>query len=276
LLEYMATDSQPFLLKFWWLPPALIAVAAAIAAWSFREQPIETNSFPASLLQSPTALEAELGELPPQRVEYRAQVSIEVSGQRVVSTVRHVAEHLGGGWVRRSDTWYDDGAARSTYQERYLLHRNFLQVFRQHREKAPFVHDLMHEFGWLTDTASDQSVSIAGKFPQETASSLSVRQSRIAPTETQSLVPKATPYERTIECQRSGLVEGSSLGAALAGQLFQVTCRIRRTDLPGEVTNVFVWEPKARLFLLVSSQQPTTLGGVEVQTRRIEALSIQP
>jgi len=272
----MSTDSQPLLLKFWWLPLALIAVAAAIAAWSFREQPVETNSFPVSLLQSPAALEAELGDPPPQRVEYRAQVIIEVSGQRAESTVRHIAEHVGGGWVRRSDSWYDGGAAKSTYQERYLLHRNFLQVFRQHREKAPFVHDLLHEFGWLTDTASAQSVSIAGKFPQETGSSLSVRQSRVSPTEPQKLIPKPTPYERRIECQRSGLVEGSSLGAALSGQLVQVTCRIRRSDLPGDVTNVFIWEPKARLFLLVSSQQPTTFGGVEVQTRRIEALSIFP
>lgn len=161
----MATDSQPFLLKFWWLPPALIAVAAAIAAWSFRERPIELNSFPSSLLQSPAPFEASLGEPPPHRVEYRAQVTIDVYGQRGESTVLHVAEHVGGGWIRRSDSWYDDGAPKSTYQERYLIHRNFLQVFRQHREKAPFVHDLMHEFGWLTDTASAQSVSVIGRFP---------------------------------------------------------------------------------------------------------------
>lgn len=272
----MATDSAPFLLKFWWLPPALIAVAAAIAAWHFRERPIEPSSFPASLLQSSAPFEAALGELPPPRVEYRAQVTIEAHGQRGESTVHHVAEHVGGGWIRRSDSWYDGGAQSSTYQERYLVHRNFLQVFRQHREKAPFVHDLMHEFGWLTDSASAQSVSVAGGFPQEADSSLSVRQARIAPTEPQSLIPKASPYERNIECQRSGLVEGNTLGSALSGQLAQVSCRIKRSDLPGEVTNVFVWEPKSRLFLLVSSRQPTTLGGVEVQTRRIEALSIGP
>lgn len=272
----MATDSAPFLLRFWWLPPALIAVAAAIAAWHFRERPIERSSFPAALLQSSAPFEAALGEPPPPRVEYRAQVTVEAHGQRGESTVSHVAEHVGGGWIRRSDSWYDGGAQRPTYQERYLIHRNFLQVFRQHREKAPFVHDLMHEFGWLTDTASDQSVSVAGRFPQDTDSSLSVRQSRIAPTEPKNLIPKASPYERNIECQRSGLVEGSTLGSALSGQLAQVTCHIKRSDLPGEVTNVFVWEPKSRLFLLVSSRQPTTLGGVEVQTRRIDALSIGP
>jgi hypothetical protein len=272
----MATDSAPFLLKFWWLPPALIAVAAAIAAWHFRERAIEPSLFPASLLQSPAHFEAGLGEPPARRVEYRAQVTIEAHGQRGESTVHHVAEHVGGGWIRRSDSWHDGGARSSTYQERYLIHRNVLQVFRQHREKAPFVHDLMHEFGWLTDTASAQSVSVAGNFPQENDSSLSVRQSRIAPTEPQNLIPKASPYERNIECQRSGLVEGSTLGSALSGQLVQVTCRIKRSDLPGEVTNVFVLEPKSRLFLLVSSQQPTTFGGIEVQTRRIEALSVLP
>lgn len=272
----MATDSPPFLLKFWWLPPALIATAAAIAAWHFRERPIETTAFPATLLDSTTTFEATLGEPPPSRVEYRAQVIVEVHGQRGESTVHHVAEHVGGGWIRRSDSWYDGGAQSWTYQERYLIHRNFLQVFRQHREKAPFVHDLMHEFGWLTDVASAQSISIAGSFPQETDSSLSVRQSRIAPTEPQNLIPKASPYERNFQCQRSGLVEGSTVGSALSGQLVQVTCHIKRSDLPGEITNVFVWEPKSRLFLLVSSRQPTTLGGVEVHTRRIETFSVGP
>jgi hypothetical protein len=272
----MATDSAPFLLKFWWLPPAVIAVAAAIAAWSFRERPIDPTSFPAPLLRSSAAFEAGLGELPPQRVEYRVRVTVDVHGQRGESTVHHVAEHVGGGWIRRSDSWYDGGASRSTYQERYLIHRNFLQVFRQHREKAPFIHDLLQEFGWLTDAVTGQSVSVAGAFPKETASSLSVRQSRIAPTESKNLVPKPSPYERNIACQRDGLVEGSTLGSALSGQLVQVTCRTRRSDSPGEVTNVFVWEPKARLFFLVRSQQPAPLGGVEVQTRRVEALSIAP
>lgn len=272
----MATDSAPFLLRFWWLPPALIAVAAAIAAWNFRERPIERSSFPDSLLLSSAPLEAALGEPPPPRVEYRARVTVEAHGQRGESTIHHVAEHVGGGWIRRSDSWYDGGAQSSTYQERYLIHRNFLQVFRQHREKAPFVHDLLHEFGWLTDAASAQSISFTGSFPKETNSSLSVRQSRIAPTEPQSQIPKVSPYERNIECQPSGLVEGSTLGSALSGQLAQVTCRIRRSDVPGEVTNVLVWEPKSRLFLLVSSRQPTTLGGVEVQTRRIESISIGP
>lgn len=251
-------------------------MAIAVTAWNYREKPIELHSFPASLLQSPAALEVGLGDLPPRRVEYRAQVTIEVHGQRGESTVLHIAEHIGGGWVRRSDFWHDGGSPNSTYQERYLIHRNFLQVFRQHREMAPLVHDMLDEFGWLTDTASAQSVAVAGNFPQEEGSSLSVRQSRIAPTEQQNLVPKLSPYERDIECRQSGMVEGSKLGAALSGQLIQVSCRLRRSDLQGEVTNVFVWEPKARIFLLVNSQQPTTLGGVETQTRRIVSLSIVP
>jgi hypothetical protein len=272
----MTTDSAPILLRFWWLPPALLAVAAAIAAWAYREKPIALDSFPASLLQSAAPLEVRLGEPPARRVEYKAQVTIEAHGQRGESTVHHVAEHIGGGWLRRSDRWHDGGAPKSTYQERYLIHRNFVQVLRQHREVAPIVHDLLDEFGWLTDAASTQAVTVAGSFPQEDGSSISVRQSRIAPTEPQTLVPKETPYERNTDCKRAGLVEGNKVGSALSGQLIQITCSLRRSDLPGEVTNVFVWEPNARVFLLVNSQQPTKMGGVETQTRRIVALSISP
>ncbi len=271
----MATQSAPILLRFWWLPPALIAVATAIAAWHFRERPIERSSFSASLLKSSAIFEATLGEPPPPRVEFRAKVTIEADGQRGESVLHQVAEHVGDGWVRRSDYWYDEGAPRPTLQERYLIHRNFVQVFRQHREKAPFIHDLMHEFGWLTDVASAQSVSVVGVLPKETDASLSVRQSRVAPTGPHDLIPKASPYQRNIECRRSGLVDGGTLGSALSGQLAEVTCRVERSDLPGEGTNVFVWEPRSRLFLLVSSKAPTTLGGVETQTRKFESLSIR-
>jgi hypothetical protein len=272
----MANDSAPFLLKFWWLPLALLAVAAAIAAWIYRERPIGLESLPDSLLQSSASLEVGLGEPPARRVEYRARVTIEAQGLRGDSTVLHVAEHLGGGWIRRSDDWYDDGASKSTYQERYLIHRNVLQVFQKHRMMAPVKHDLLAEFGWLADTASAQAVAVAGVFPQEEGSSITVRQSRAAPTDPRTLVPKTVPYERHIECRRDGVVEGSTLGAALSGQMVRVSCRSRRSHVPGEAINVYVWEPKARIFLLVQAQQPTPLGGTETQTRRIEALSIFP
>lgn len=272
----MAKDSPPFLLKFWWLPPALLAMVAVIAAWTYRERPIEVESFPDSLLQSTAALELRLGEPPPQRVEYQARITIEVQGQRSDGKILHVAEHLGGGWIRRSDYWYDDGASKSTYQEKYLLYRNVLQVFQKYRVKAPLVHDLMAEFGWLENTASAQAVVVVGVFPHEEGSSISVRQSRIAPTDSQTLVPKKVPYERHSECRRDGVVEGSTLGSALSGQMVRISCRLTRSDLPGEAINVYVWEPKARIFLLVHSQQPTPLGGTETHIRRIEALSIMP
>ena len=149
-------------------------------------------------------------------------------------------------------------------------------MFRQHREMAPLVHDLLHEFGWLTDSAINQSLALSGDFPKEEGSSLSVRQSRVAPTDPQPLVRRTSPYERTIECKRTGLVEGRTHGSALSGRLIEVSCSILATGSPGEVTNVFVWVPSARVFLLVKSQQPGKLGGVEVQTRHIEALSISP
>lgn len=272
----MATDAPPFLLRFWWLPPALIAVGAAVAAWSFREQPIELRSFSSALLESSAQFEIGFGGPPAERVEYRASITIDVNGQQVEGTILHVARHLGGGWIRRTDAWFDTGATKSLYEERYLSHRNLLQVFRQHREKAPLIHDLMHEFGWLTDVATAQSLTQSGDLLNEDGSLLSVRQSRTAPTEPHDLIPKAAPYERIIECRRSGLVEGSTHGSVLSGPLPQVVCRIRRSDLPGEVINVFVWEPRARLFLLVNSRQPGRFGGDEVQTRRIESLSISP
>ena len=71
---------------------------------------------------------------------------------------------LGGGWTRRSDHWYDAGVSTSTYQERYLLHCNLLQVYRMRRAMAPFVHDLLTEFCWLADTTRAYSVVTAAPF----------------------------------------------------------------------------------------------------------------
>jgi hypothetical protein len=272
----MAKDPAPFLLKFWWLPPALLVLAAVIAAWIYRERPLVLGSFQDSLLQSTASLEIGLGEPPAQRVEYRTRVTIESQGQRSESTIHHVAEHLGGGWIRRSDHWHDGGASRSTYQEQYLIYRNVLQVFQKHRVMAPFVHDLLAEFGWLDNSTTAQAVAMTGEFPRGEDSSMSVRQSRVAPTDSQTLVPKRVPYERHIECRRDGVIEGSTLGSALSGQMVRVSCRSMRSDLSGESINVYVWEPKARIFLLVQAQQPMPLGGTETQTRRIEALSIVP
>jgi len=242
----------------------------------YREQPIGLQALPASLLASTASMESGLGEPPARHVEYRARVTIEVQGQRSESIVRHVAEHLGGGWIRRSDHWYDGGASTSTYQERYLLHRNLLQVHQMRRVMAPFVHDLLAEFGWLADTAQAQSVVTAGAFPQEEGSSISVGQMRVAATDPQNLVPKETPYERTIECRRDGVVEGSTLGSALSGPLVRVSCRSMRSHLPGEAMNVYVWHPNSRMFLLVQARQPTPFGGAETHTRQIETLSITP
>jgi hypothetical protein len=272
----MTSDSSPFLLRFWWLLPALLVVVTAVAAWVYRERPTSLQSLPASVLPSTAAVESGLGEPPARKVEYRARVTVEVQGQRSESIVRHVAEHLGGGWIRRSDHWYDGGASTSTYQERYLLHRNLLQVSQMRRVMAPFVHDLLAEFGWLADTTRAQSVVKAGAFPGEEGSSISVRQTRVAATDQQNLVPKEMPYERTIECRRDGVIEGSTLGSALSGPLVRVSCRSVRSHLAGEAITVYVWHPKAGMFLLVHAQQPTPLGGVETHTRQIETLSVIP
>lgn len=272
----MTSDAPPFLSRFWWLPPVLLAVAMAVAAWVYRERPLNLQSLPASVLASTAAIESELGDPPPRMVEYRARVSTDVQGRRSVTTIRHLAEHLGGGWFRRSDNWFDEGATTWTYQERYLTHRNFLQAHRQHRGMAPLIHDLLAEFGWLGDSAIAQTLISAGRFPWEAGSSISVRQSRIAQIDEANLVAKETPYERTIECQRDGVVEGSTLGPALSGPLVRVACRSNRSHLSGETKNVFVWHSEAKLFLLIESQQPSALGGVETQTRLIEALSITP
>jgi hypothetical protein len=272
----MADDSAPFLLRFWWLPPAMLALAAVIAAWAHRERPLDLQSSPAAVLQSVASLETAQVEPPAKRVEYRAHVTIEVQGQRSESIVRHVAEHVGGGWIRRSDDWYDGGASTSTYQERYLTYRNAVQVYYKHRVMAPFIHDLLAEFGWLADAAQAQAVETAGVFPHEEGSSMTVRQTRVAPTDQDNLVPKQVPYERRIECRRDGAIDGSTLGSALSGPMAKISCRLRRSHVPGEVSNVYVWEPRARIFLLVQGQQPTPLGEIETQTRRIEALSIEP
>lgn len=272
----MADEPAPFLIKFWWLPPALLAVAVGIAAWNYRERPFTLDSLPESLLQSAASLESSLGEPPARRVEYRARITTDAQGQSDETTVTHIAEHLGGGWMRRFDYWHEGGAPRATYQERYLLHRNLVQVVQKRRVLAPFVHDLLAEFGWLTDTASGQSVAVTGAYPSDESFSLTVRQSRVAPTEPQNQALKDIAYERTIECRRDSVVEGSTLGSALAGQLPRFTCRTKRSHLPGEAINVYVWEPRARLFLLVQVQQPAPLGGTETQTRRIEALAITP
>jgi hypothetical protein len=237
----MASDSSPFLLRFWWLPLALLAVATAIAAWVYRERPLGLQSLPASVLPSTASVESALGEPPARQVDYRARVTIEGQGQRSESIVRHVAEHLGDGWIRRSDHWYDEGASTSTYQERYLLHRNLLQVYQKRRVMAPFVHDLLAEYGWLADTTRAQSVVTAGAFPREEGSSISVRQNRVAATDKRNLVPNEMPYERTFECRRDGVVEGSTLGAALSGPLVRVSCRSMRSHVPGEAINVYLW-----------------------------------
>lgn len=102
-MSVSASDSPPFLLKYWWLPPALLVVAGAIAAWFYREEPIAFGLVSSSFFRSPGPLETRPVEPPAGRVAYRSRVIIETQGQRVESRIDHVVEHLGGGWIRRSE-----------------------------------------------------------------------------------------------------------------------------------------------------------------------------
>lgn len=274
----MVKDPSPFLIKFWWLPLALIALAAAIAAWIFREQALDLHLVSDAVARSTAPVEAKLIEPPARRVEYRARVTTGAEGQGSEATIKHVAEHIGGGWIRRSDDWYEGGSLKPTYQERYLIHRNLLQAYQKRRVIAPIVHDLLAEFGWLADAAQAQTTVVVGAFPQEEGSSLSASQARVAPTDQETLVLKEHNYERKTECKHDGVVDGSTLGPALSGPMTRVTCRVQRSDRPGEIVNVYVWHPTARIFLLIETEspQPAWLGGTETLTRRIEALSISP
>lgn len=272
----MAAESPSARLRLWWLPPATIVLAAASAAWTYRERVIDLNTLPPEVIRSSAALESTIGETPPRRVEYRAVVTIEFAGGRSESTIRHVAEHLGDGWIRRSDDWYDGGASSSTYQERQLLHRNLVQAYRKYRVMSPIVHDLLAEFGWLDDSVRSQTSVSSGAFPEQEASSLSVRQTRMSAADPQTGRVKDVRYDRTMTCRREGVIEGAQVGPALSGPYARVSCRLSRGQVSGEGVNIYVWHPQARLFLLIRGEQTTSIGTLETQTRRIDELSIRP
>lgn len=272
----MSDKPSPFLLKFWWLLPALLAAAGAVAAWFYRERPIGIESLPTSVVQSAVALEGYFSGPPARRVEYRVNITTEIHGDRAESKIHQTAEHIGGGWIRRSDDWYDGGAPNPTYQERLLSYRNILQVHTKHRVIAPIVHALLAEFGWLVDTAHTQSAVMTGTFPAGEGSSLAVDQSRIAPVDPQTSLLKAVTYERQIVCKKDGTFDGGTFGPALTGPLTQVSCISKRSHAPGDTITVYVWHPEVRMFLLVRSEKPAAFGGTEVQTRRFESIEITP
>ena len=157
----------------------------------------------------------------------------------------------------RQDDWYDLKTKNVVYQERFILFRNIFSLYRRSREVAPLMHDLMGRVGWYNDTLQSLNSQVRGGQAVSPSWAMDVTTERISETEGKGLTRQTTPYQRRLNCERSGDVDGAEIGTTFKGSYPKITCRVVGNDQPAERLTNYAYLPDQGIFLLLDYQQRT-------------------
>jgi hypothetical protein len=242
-------------LRYWWLPVTIIVMLLMVAAYLLPYQPVELSDLTPEIRDATTRLDASFGKPVDQSFQYATRRSFSSSNGPMEVEIRATLRPLGNGLLERQDDWYDTRGHGIVYQERYVLFRNLFSVNTRTRETAPVVHDMMGRVGWFSDVAQAMTSTLEGGTPESPGWKMSVVLDRVSDTDGQGLVLKTTPYQRRVDCERTGEIDGAQVGIGLSGSYPRVSCRIMTSDQPVERRSEYVYLPQPGIFLLLNYRQ---------------------
>ncbi len=245
--------------RLWWAPLALIVVLIAVAAVALRYKPPDYQSFVSRLDESVNALESGLssgGRVRAIRYTRKGIFNGPSGGQTAIIT--SVVTPISGGWLVRHDDWRDQFNQALVYQERYLMYRGLFSGHLQFREIAPFFHEIFGSLGWFNDEVRSETLSLTGDFPTGANGVLTINQKRLTDTDGQSVSPKATSYERNIQCTYDGVLDAQSIHKSLHGSRRVIACDVTSTNGAPSRKNRLVHLGEFGIFMILESQVDRT------------------
>jgi hypothetical protein len=251
----MPTVTRNRLIGYWWAPVTLIALVLAVAAYLHPYQPLELSDLSPQVVAGAAALDTSFGKPVTRAFKYATRRSYSTPAGSVEVEIRVTLQPMGKGLVMRQDDWYDLGGRSVVYQERYVLFRNLFSVHTRSREVAPLVHDLMGRIGWYNDSVESLSSTLEGGTPDAAAWKLGLTMDRLSDTDGKSLTLQTTRYQSRRHCERSGLVEGATIGAGFTGAYAKVSCTSHTSEQSAERRSEYVWLPEHGIFLSLGFQQ---------------------
>jgi hypothetical protein len=251
----ISSTTRDKLIGYWWAPLTLIAVALAVVAYLHPYQPLELSDLSPPVVAAAAALDSSFGKPVARSFKYATRRSYSSPAGLVEVEIRVTLQPMGSGLVMRQDDWYDLEGHSVVYQERYVLFRNLFSVHTRSREVAPLVHDLMGRVGWYNDSVQSLSSTHEGGAPDDGAWKLDLTMDRLSDTEGKSLTLQTTRYQRRQHCERSGQVDGASIGAGFSGTYPKIICRSHTSEQSAERRSEYVWLPEQGIFLSLGFQQ---------------------
>lgn len=243
------------LIGYWWAPVMLIAVVLAVAAYLHPYQPLDLSDLSPQVVATTAALDPSFGKPVTHSFKYATRRSYSSPAGLVEVEVRVTLQPMGSGLVMRQDDWYDLGGRSVVYQERYVLFRNLFSVHTRSREVAPLVHDLMGRVGWYNDSVKSLGSTHEGGAPDDAAWKLDLIMDRLSDTDGKSLTLQTTRYQRRQHCERSGQLDGTSIGASFSGAYPKISCRSHTSEQSAERRSEYVWLAEHGIFLSLGFQQ---------------------
>lgn len=243
------------LIGYWWAPLMLIAVVLAVAAYLHPYQPLALSDISPQVVATAAVLDPSFGKPVARSFKYATRRSYSSPAGLVEVEIRVTLQPMGNGLVMRQDDWYDLGGRSVIYQERYVLFRNLFSVHTRSREVAPLVHDLLGRVGWYNDSVESLGSTLEGGTPDSAAWKLDLVMDRLSDTDGKSLTLQTTRYQRRQHCERSGQLDGASIGAGFSGAYPKISCRSHTSEQSADRRSEYVWLPEHGIFLSLGFQQ---------------------
>ena len=258
-MNIVFSASRRRLWGYWWAPVAILAVVLAVAAYLRPHQDLQLSDLQPSLQDSINALDKTFGAPVKRSFKYSTRRIYSSSIGPMDVEIRVKLEPLGGGLVLRQDDWYYTKSNTIVNQERFILFRNLFSLNTRSREVAPIVHDMLGRIGWYNDSAQSISSKVEGGAPDSPLWKMDITMDKLSETDGKGLTLQTTPYQRRMQCERSGQVDGSEIGSAFKGSYPKVTCKSMTSKQLTETERQsdYAYLPEHRIFLLLGYQQQT-------------------
>ena len=257
MVATVLSASRQRLLGYWWAFVTILAVVLAVAAYLQPHQALQLSDLQLSLQDSINALDKSFGAPVKRSFKYSTHRIYSSSTGPMEVDIRVTLEPLGGGLVLRQDDWYYLKSKTVVYQERYILFRNMFSLHTRSREVAPLVHDMLGRIGWFNDSTQSISSKVEGGTPDSPLWKMDISMDRLSETDGKGRTRQTTPYQRRMQCERSGQVDGSEIGSAFKGSYPKVTCKSMASKqlTERERQSDYAYLPEHRIFLLLGYQQ---------------------
>jgi hypothetical protein len=221
-----AETDAPWLVRYWWVFPAVLVATALAVGATHRERPLTLDDTVPQVRQVLDTPSHPVGQQDWRQLEVLSDRSFSPThGPMVRSEVRTRWERLSGHVFRRADDWYDVGGSKALYQERTVSWLGLLGLRWVAREPAPIFHDILEDAGWLGDRTLDvTSLRVDPDFPLREGAGFSARAMRqVDPIPGASKAGPAT-REHQVTCRAAAPLASVSGLETLQGSWFAVDC----------------------------------------------------